>query len=120
MPITLSRAFLASALFLGLSAFQGKRKLALDRPYTDIYANSDTFTRDIADIKKEHSLDELHWQHLRMYPALAPADKKHFPRTGITYRQASQLAEKYYYSAEAQKKIKEATKGMPDAPPLVE
>lgn len=120
MPALIYRTFCASALLFGLAAFWGKGKLALDCPYADIFTNSDAFTRDMADIKQERSLDELHWQHLRTYPALAPTNKKHLPRTGITYRQASQLAEKYYYSAEAQRKIKAATQNIPDAPPLLE
>lgn len=122
MPTSLSRAFLAGALFLGLSACQGKSELALDRPYSDMFAAApDTFTQDMADIKQEHSLDEVHWQHLRMYPAIASGDKR-LVRTGITYRQASELVEKYNYSAEAQKQIGEEAraKGIPDAPPLVE
>ena len=115
-----SRAVLASALLLGLSAFQGKSKLALDRPYSHSFRDADTFTRDLADIKKEHSLDELHWKHLRAYPTIAVSSNysQKLPSTGITYRQASQLVEKYFFSAKAQRELKEANKNIPEAPPL--
>jgi hypothetical protein len=74
----------------------------------------------MADIKKEHSLDELHWKHLCAYPTIATSSNysQKLPSTGITYRQASQLIEKYFFSAKAQKELKEATKDIPEAPPL--
>lgn len=114
------RAFLASTMLLGLSAFQGKSKLALDRPYTNVHAAFNTFTRDMADIKQEHSLTELQWKHLRFYQDIATSRTEHnrYPLTSITYRQASQLLEKQEYSKEGQERRRRLSEGY-DAPPLI-
>jgi hypothetical protein len=86
------RTLLAGTLLLGLSAFQGKKPLALDRPYTQDHAK---FERDMADIKREHSLSEQEWWNLTEYPNIAAANKK-YAKKGITYRQASKAVDKYF------------------------
>lgn len=92
MTTTPFRTLLTGILLLGLSSFQGKRPLALDRPYARDHAK---FERDLADIKREHSLSEQAWWNLTEYPNIAAANAK-YPQKGITYRQASQKVTNYF------------------------
>ncbi len=92
MTTTTFRTLLASTLLLGLFSFQGKRPLALDRPYSQDHAK---FERDLADIKREHSLSEQEWYNLTEYPNIAAANAKHLKK-GLTYRQASQEVTNYF------------------------
>lgn len=86
------RALLASTLLLGLASFQGKKPLALDRPYTQDHVK---FERDLADIKREHSLSEQEWWNLTEYPNIAAANAK-YRKKALTYRQASQEVTNYF------------------------
>lgn len=125
MLTTLLRTCVISSLLINLLACQSKHKSALDRPFVSAMVDPDANTRDMADIKQEHSLDEVHWKHLRMYSQFAPANRDLFPTTGITYRQAGQLGERHFFSQQAQDSITRALKAqgidindIPEAPPL--
>jgi hypothetical protein len=114
-----------SGLLLNLVACQSKPKSALNRPFVSGLVDPDTNARDLADIKQEHRLDEVRWKHLRNYTQFASANRELFPTTGITYGQASQRAERYFFSQQAQDSLARVLKengidlkDMPDAPPL--
>jgi hypothetical protein len=125
MLTTLLRTCVVSGLLINLVACQSKPKSALDRPFVSGLIDPDTNARDLADIKQEQSLDEVRWKHLRNYTQFASANRELFPTTGITYGQASQRAERYFFSQQAQDSLARALKAqgidlndVPTAPPL--
>lgn len=120
MLTTLRRTCVISSLLLNLLACQSKPKSALDRPFVSGLVDPDANARDMADIRQEHSLDEVRWKHLRSYSALAPTNRTLFPTTGITYGQASRLAERHFFSQQAQDSLARVNKeaGLGEAPPL--
>lgn len=125
MLTTLLRTCVISSLLINLLACQSKPKSALDRPFVSSLVDSDTNTRDMADIQQEHSLDEVRWKHLRSYSQFAAANRALFPTTGITYGQASQRAERHFFSQQAQDSLARVNKAagidlndVPPAPPL--
>lgn len=125
MLTALFRTCIIGSLLVNLLACQSKPKSALDRPFVSSLVDPDANTRDMADIKQEHSLDEVRWKHLRSYSQFAPANRALFPTTGITYGQASQRAERYFFSQQAQDSLARANKAqgidmndVPELPPL--
>lgn len=125
MLTTLLRTCAIGSLLINLLACQSKHKSALDRPFVSSLVDSDANARDMADIKQEHSLDEVRWKHLRSYSQFASANHALFPTTGITYSQASQRAERHFFSHPAQDSLARANKAqgidindVPELPPL--
>ncbi len=116
----LATSLAGATLLLTLAAFQGKSKLALDRPFVNIQVDATTFTKDMQDIKNEHSLPELQRKHLVFYRdiAVSQGERFRYPLTGITYRQASQLLEQHEYSKEGQERRRRIAERY-DAPPLL-
>lgn len=125
MLTTLRRTCVISSLLVNLLACQSKPKSALDRPFVSGLVDPDANTRDMADIEQEHRLDKVRWKHLRSYSALAPTNRALFPTTGITYGQASRLAERHFFSQQAQDSLARVNKeagidisDVPELPPL--